>query len=118
MGCRVVSIERLPELAEAARRRLDAAGYGEAVEIRVGDGTVGAPEDAPWGRIIVTAAAPHIPVALREQLDPSGGRLVLPVGSRWQQELTLVIRSGQEWREERAGGCVFVPLVGVDGFEP
>jgi protein-L-isoaspartate(D-aspartate) O-methyltransferase len=116
LGCQVVSMERLPELADAARERLAAAGYGESVEIRVGDGTLGAPDGAPWPRIIVTAAAPHVPTALREQLDPDGGRLVLPVGSRWQQELTVVVRRGQEWREDRAGGCVFVPLVGEDGF--
>jgi protein-L-isoaspartate(D-aspartate) O-methyltransferase len=117
MGCRVVSIERLPELAEGARARLEAAGFGQAVDVRVGDGTLGEPGGAPWPRIIVTAAAPRIPVALREQLDPEGGRLVLPVGSRWQQELTLVVRNGDLWREDHAGGCVFVPLVGADGFD-
>jgi protein-L-isoaspartate(D-aspartate) O-methyltransferase len=116
MGCRVVSIERLPELADAARRRLGTLGLAESVEIRVGDGTLGDPEGAPYPGIIVTAAAPRVPEALREQLDPDGGRLVVPVGSRWQQELTLIVRHGDEWIERPEGGCVFVPLIGEAGF--
>ncbi len=117
LGCHVVTIERLPDLAASARERLVRLGYGDAVEIRVGDGTLGDPEGAPYPRIIVTAAAPRIPTSLREQLDPVGGRLVLPVGARWEQELVLVIRDGDEWHEQRAGGCVFVPLVGAEGFQ-
>jgi protein-L-isoaspartate(D-aspartate) O-methyltransferase len=116
MGCQVVSIERLPELADAARRRLEALDLPGSVEIRVGDGTLGDPAGAPYPGIIVTAAAPRMPEALREQLDPNGGRLVVPVGSRWQQELTLVVRQGDEWREHPEGGCVFVPLIGEAGF--
>jgi protein-L-isoaspartate(D-aspartate) O-methyltransferase len=118
LGCRVVSIERLPELAAGARERLDALGLGDHVEIRVGDGTLGDPDGAPYPGIIVTAAAPKIPMALREQLDRDGGRLVVPVGSRWQQELMLVIRNGDEWVERPEGGCAFVPLIGAEGFGP
>ena len=116
LGCRVVTIERFPELAEAARAQLERLGYGDAVEVRVGDGTLGDPESAPYPRIVVTAAAPHIPDPLRQQLDPEGGRLVIPVGRRWSQMLVVVERRGDEWLERDAGECVFVPLVGEEGF--
>jgi protein-L-isoaspartate(D-aspartate) O-methyltransferase len=116
MGCRVVSIERFAELADEARLRLDELGYGDAVEIRTGDGTLGDPAGAPYPRIIVTAAAPRIPESLRLQLDPDGGRLVIPVGRRWSQMLEVVDRRGDEWHERDAGECVFVPLVGEEGF--
>ena len=117
MGCRVTSIERLPDLAAGARERLERLGLGDLVTIRVGDGSLGDPEGAPYPRIIVTAAAPKVPEPLREQLDPHGGRLVVPVGGRWQQELIVVVRRGEaDWIEQTAGGCVFVPLVGEAGF--
>jgi protein-L-isoaspartate(D-aspartate) O-methyltransferase len=116
LGCRVVSIERLPELADAARERLEGLGYGEAVDVRVGDGTLGDPAGAPYPRIVVTAAAPQVPDPLRDQLDPDGGRLVIPVGRRWSQMLLVVERRGDEWTERSAGECVFVPLVGEGGF--
>jgi len=115
MGCRVLGIERVPELAATARARLASLGYGEAVEVRAGDGTAGDPDGAPWTRILVAAAAQKIPLALAEQLA-EGGRLVIPVGSRWEQELTLVERREGGLRTSRHGGCVFVPLVGEGGF--
>ncbi|HYM84186.1 MAG TPA: protein-L-isoaspartate(D-aspartate) O-methyltransferase [Candidatus Dormibacteraeota bacterium] len=116
LGCRVVSIERFAELADLARERLERLGYGDAVEIRVGDGSLGDPAGAPYSRIIVTAAAPHMPDPLREQLDPDGGRLVIPVGRRASQVLAVVDRRGDEWVERSAGDVVFVPLVGEEGF--
>jgi protein-L-isoaspartate(D-aspartate) O-methyltransferase len=115
MGCRVVGIERVPELAAAARRRLAGLGYGASVEIRVGDGTLGAPEEAPWSRILVAAAAPRVPEALTDQLADDG-RLVIPVGARWEQNLLLVERDGPNLRTTNHGGCVFVPLVGEGGY--
>jgi protein-L-isoaspartate(D-aspartate) O-methyltransferase len=118
MGCVVVSIERHRELADQARANLAAAGYGDAVEIRIGDGSLGDPQGAPWAWIIVAAAAPRIPEALREQLDPAGGRLVLPVGGRMEQRLVLVIRRGDEWLEQDDGSVVFVPLIGTEGYRP
>ncbi len=125
LGCRVLSIERWPELARAAGERLASLGMsaepGESrdgtVEVRVGDGTLGDPEGAPHPRIIVTAAAPRIPDTLRAQLA-DGGRMVVPVGSRDQQELLLVERRGDEWLERSDGPCVFVPLLGSEGFGP
>ena len=115
LGCRVLSLERQAELAASARERLARLGYGEAVEIRVGDGSLGAPDDAPFEGIIVTAGAPRIPDALREQLA-EGGRLVVPVGSRNSQDLVHVERRGDEWIERSDGPCLFVPLVGEGGW--
>jgi protein-L-isoaspartate(D-aspartate) O-methyltransferase len=110
----VVSIERVPELAERARAALRRAGY-ENVEVRVGDGSLGVPERAPYDRIAVAAAAPVVPPALYEQLAESG-RLVLPRGGRWGQELVLVERTPQGPVERRSVSCRFVPLVGEEGF--
>ena len=117
MGCRVVSIERHPSLADAARERLTRLGYGANVEIRVGDGSVGDPAGAPWRGILVAAAAPSIPDALREQLAVDGGRLVIPVGTRDRQNLIAVERAGDTWTEVNDGPVAFVPLVGEAGFD-
>jgi protein-L-isoaspartate(D-aspartate) O-methyltransferase len=117
LGCSVVSIERHASLAASARERLERLGYGERVEIRVGDGSIGDPAGAPWRGILVAAAAPHIPDALRVQLEPDGGRLVIPVGNRDRQDLILVSRSGDTWTETNDGPVVFVPLIGAQGFE-
>ncbi|HET9344626.1 MAG TPA: protein-L-isoaspartate(D-aspartate) O-methyltransferase [Candidatus Limnocylindrales bacterium] len=116
LGATVLSIERQPELAALARERLARLGLAGAVEVRIGDGSVGDPGGAPWDGIIVTAAAPSIPAPLREQLSPDGGRLVIPVGDRRRQDLLLVTRRGNEWLEKNDGPCVFVPLVGAEGF--
>jgi protein-L-isoaspartate(D-aspartate) O-methyltransferase len=116
LGARVVSIERQPELATSARERLAELGFGEQVEVRLGDGSLGDPTGAPWDGILVAAAAPAIPVSLREQLSPNGGRLVIPVGERRRQDLLLVIRHGDTWDERNDGSVVFVPLVGKQGF--
>jgi protein-L-isoaspartate(D-aspartate) O-methyltransferase len=115
MGCAVLGIERLPELAEAARGRLDALGFGARVKIRVGDGSLGAPDFAPWARIIVAAAAPAVPDALTKQLADRG-RLVIPVGGRWEQDLILVERHGADLVTTNHGPCVFVPLLGAGGW--
>lgn len=115
MGCDVLGIERLPELADAARERIDALAFGARVEIRVGDGSLGWPADGPWSRIIVAAAAPAVPDALVQQLA-DGGRLVIPVGGRREQELVLVERRGAELATTNHGPCVFVLLRGAGGW--
>jgi protein-L-isoaspartate(D-aspartate) O-methyltransferase len=116
MGCAVVSVERLDDLAVDAHERLRALGYEDRVEIHVADGTLGYPPRAPYRGIVVGAAAPTVPAPLREQLDADGGRLVVPVGPRHTQELTVVTRQGEQWAERAAGGCIFVPLIGAEGF--
>jgi protein-L-isoaspartate(D-aspartate) O-methyltransferase len=121
MGCRVTSMERIPELATTARERLARLGYGDRVKIRVGDGSaagaggVAGPGSAPWPFILVAAAAPRIPTALTDQLA-DGGRLVIPVGRRYEQELVLVERDGTNFRTTNHGRCVFVPLIGEGGW--
>ena len=103
------------EGVEAAQRRIADVGLADRVTIKVADGSLGDPDGAPWDGIIVTAAAPAIPIELRDQLA-EGGRLVIPVGSRDLQTLMLVVRHGNDWHETPHGACVFVPLVGPGGF--
>ena len=110
----VFTIERIPELAEQARLNLEAAGY-DRVSVHEGDGTLGLPEQAPFGAIAVAAAAPGMPQELYEQLEPRG-RLVVPVGGRGGQRLELIIRSPEGPAIVRSVPCRFVPLVGEGGF--
>ena len=114
LAAEVVTIERIPELAELARRNLAAAGY-ERVEVRLGDGTVGVPDRAPFDAIAVAAAVPGLPESLYEQLEPRG-RLVVPVGTRRAQELQVVVRSPEGPAVIHSVPCRFVPLVGEEGF--
>jgi protein-L-isoaspartate(D-aspartate) O-methyltransferase len=114
LAAEVVSIERIPELAEEARARLREAGYPD-VEVRVGDGSLGVPELAPFDAIAVAAAAPGIPHALYDQLA-DGGRLVVPRGSRRGQDLVLVVRTPEGPVERSSISCRFVPLLGDEGF--
>jgi len=115
MGARVTSIERHAALADEARRRLAEHGYGERVEVLVGDGTQGWPAKAPYQSVMVTAGGPSVPQPLLEQLDRSGGRLVMPVGDRHHQFLTLVERYESELTSTELEPVVFVPLIGRFG---
>jgi protein-L-isoaspartate(D-aspartate) O-methyltransferase len=115
LAAEVVTIERVPELAEQAKENLRVAGY-EDVDVRVGDGTLGVPERAPYAAIAVAAAAPGLPQPLYEQLEP-GGRMAIPVGGRRAQELQLVVRSPEGPAIIRSVPCRFVPLVGEEGFD-
>ena len=114
LAAEVVGIERVPELAESARAALAAAGYDD-VEVRTGDGTLGVPERAPFDGIAVAAAAPRPPAALVEQLG-LGGRLVVPVGTRRDQRLEVLVRTEGGVERGRSTPCRFVPLVGAEGF--
>jgi protein-L-isoaspartate(D-aspartate) O-methyltransferase len=114
LGAKVTSVERHEELAAGARERLRAAGYLQ-VEVEVGDGTQGWPARAPYRSVLVTAGGPSIPQPLLEQLDRDGGRLVMPVGSREHQFLTLVERDGENVRSTELDPVVFVPLIGRYG---
>jgi protein-L-isoaspartate(D-aspartate) O-methyltransferase len=114
LAAEVHSIERIPELAAAARERLARAGY-ERVHVHVGDGTLGLPEHAPFDAIAVAAAAPGFPQTLYEQLNPRG-RLVVPVGDARGQRLEVVVRSPEGPAVVRSVPCRFVPLVGAEGF--
>ncbi len=114
LAAEVVTIERMPELAERARGALLEAGH-ERVEVRIGDGSLGVSDRAPFDAIAVAAAAPTVPPALYAQLV-EGGRLVLPRGSRWGQDLVLVVRTDEGPLERASVPCRFVPLVGVEGF--
>lgn len=109
LGAEVYSIERIPELAERAARTLEELGY--QVRVRVGDGTEGWPEEAPFDRIIITAAAKRVPEPLLEQLA-DGGVLVAPLGDFWLQYLTVIEKRGGKLRREVGEPCAFVPLVG------
>jgi protein-L-isoaspartate(D-aspartate) O-methyltransferase len=111
----VFTVERFESLAERARSILADLGYRN-VAVIVGDGTLGYPDRAPYDRIIVTAAAPQIAQPWVDQLC-DGGRLVLPLGQRWSQMLTVATKEGGRIRTEGHGGCVFVPLVGEHGWE-
>lgn len=114
--CRqVYSVERVAALAERARQTLADLGCDE-VEVVVGDGSLGWPEAAPYDRIIVTAAAPKVADPWIEQLV-DGGRLVVPLGDRWGQMLTVVTKRGAKTKQESICGCVFVPLVGEHGWQ-
>jgi protein-L-isoaspartate(D-aspartate) O-methyltransferase len=114
LGTEVVTIERIPELAERARASLAAAGYPQ-VDVRVGDGTLGVPELAPFDAIAVAAAAPAFPETLYEQLRPRG-RLVVPVGGEHMQRLEVIVRSPEGPAVVHSVPCRFVPLVGREGF--
>lgn len=112
----VYTIERIPQLADFARRNLERTGYADRVNVIVGDGTLGYESAAPYDKIIVTAAAPKIPSRLLHQLAEPG-RMVIPVGSRLEQVLLLVDKEvGGKIKITESIPCVFVPLIGEDGW--
>jgi protein-L-isoaspartate(D-aspartate) O-methyltransferase len=111
----VWTIERHAELAQRAREILAELGYAN-VQVVHGDGSRGLPEHAPFDRIVVAAGAPRIPEALLAQLA-DGGRLIVPVGTREEQQLELVRKLGDQISVSRHELCRFVPLVGEEGWE-
>ncbi len=115
LAAEVWTIERHQELADKAREILSRLGYRN-VHVVVGDGSVGLPEPAPFDGILVAAAAPKISDSLLEQLADSG-RLVVPVGSRFEQQVQVVRKIGGEIAVTTQDACRFVPLVGKEGWE-
>jgi protein-L-isoaspartate(D-aspartate) O-methyltransferase len=113
---RVTSLERVPELAETARERLDELGI-EGVDVIVADGSRGHPEGAPYDAIAVHAATPEAPHSLIGELA-SGGRLVVPIATGSADLLTAFVRENGNLRQESIGPCRFVPLIGAEGFNP
>src|SRR5204863_210694 len=105
---RVCSIERLPRLAERARALLERLGY-DNVWVRVGSGTLGWPDEAPFDRILVTAGGPSVPPPLFQQLG-EGGRMVVPIGDAVNQTLTVVEKIGGAMKTRLCGECKFVKL--------
>jgi protein-L-isoaspartate(D-aspartate) O-methyltransferase len=114
LGARVYTVERLPGLAAEAQRRLEAAGF-TGIHFRVGDGTLGWPEEAPFDRIVVTAGAPDVPIALLSQLG-EGGILVVPIGDDRKQDLVRFRRGEGRVTRERLCACSFVKLIGAEGW--
>lgn len=112
---RVFTVERIGPLARRARELLDRLGYHRVVLLQ-GDGTLGWKEHAPYDAIIVTAGAPCVPASLSAQLA-EGGRLVIPVGSRFVQNLIRITHHAGGDDREDLGGCVFVNLVGQEGWD-
>jgi protein-L-isoaspartate(D-aspartate) O-methyltransferase len=110
----VFAVERIASLAQAARVALEAAGLRN-VTVLVGDGTLGWRPFAPYDAILVAAASPEIPAPLVEQLAPDG-RLIIPLGNRTSQVLTLARRAGNEVRTSTVADVRFVPLLGEFGF--
>lgn len=114
LAAEVIAIERIPALAELARKNLTAANI-DNVEIVCGDGTLGYGPGAPYDAIVVAAAAPELPPALVEQLA-TGGRIVIPVGTRFMQDLAVYTKNARGLQRSSGDPCVFVPLVGERGW--
>jgi protein-L-isoaspartate(D-aspartate) O-methyltransferase len=111
----VCAVERLEVLLEPARARLARLGFRN-VRWRLGDGAIGWPQTAPFAGVLVAAAAPTLPTALADQLA-EGGRLVIPLGSRDEQDLVLVRRRGDRFSERSLGPVRFVPMVSPHAFQ-
>lgn len=114
LASEVHTLERIQSIASKAEERLKGLGYSN-VHIHVADGTIGLPDESLFDGIIVTAGAPRIPDQYIEQLKP-GGRLVIPVGSRYSQVLYQVTKTQDGIREVMSTSCVFVPLIGSEGW--
>ena len=115
IAAEVFTVERIPALTKNAEEILRELGYNN-VRFLVGDGTKGWPEEAPFDGIVVTAGAPRAQEPLIEQLD-EGGRLVIPVGGNWTQDLTVVRKVKGKIEEKSVCGCIFVPLLGEFGWK-
>ena len=111
----VITVERLPGLAEAARKTLDSLGY-KNIRVRLAEPTIGWQLEAPYDAIMVTAGAPRVPDSLLSQLE-IGGRMVIPVGQRYEQDLYKITRGKDKNVVENLGGCRFVSLIGEGAWD-
>ena len=111
----VVTTERVPVLAETAKKVLDNLGYTN-IKVYPAEETLGWPSEAPYDAIVVTAGAPRVPADLLAQLS-FGGRMVIPVGSQYVQELFKITRRRRKSIVQNLGGCRFVSLIGKDAWE-
>ena len=114
-GGRVVTVERVPALADSAKNLLEELGDGDAIDFRLGDATAVLPADERYDGILVAAAAPEVPTPLYDRLA-IGGRLVVPVGGEWSQTLTVVRRTTDGPETRSLGACRFVKLIGEAGW--
>lgn len=114
VSSQVFTIERVPELSLSARQKIEGLGYSNVV-FRVGDGTIGWPEYAPYDRVLITAGAPDIPNSLFNQVV-DGGIMVVPIGDRNYQILNVVKNDGGNPKTEKSVECTFVPLLGKEGW--
>jgi len=111
----IVTVEIIPQLAESAKRVLEKLGYSN-IKVRIAGKSLGWSEEAPYEAIIVSAGAPSVPQVFLDQLAWKG-RLVIPVGSRWQQELLKIKKYKKGNKVENLGGCYFVPLIGEGAWK-
>jgi len=116
LSYKVYTVERIKSLSEKAQEILKKLKY-ENIYFKVGDGTEGWKEFAPYDRIIVTASSNSIPEPLIEQLSQNKGRLVIPIGEKFSQVLTLVIKDKENLEKKEICDCVFVPLIGKYGYK-
>ncbi len=116
MGCQVYTIERHIPLLQKARKRFDSLGYHNIIS-RGGDGTLGWDEYAPYDAIIVTAGAPDVPEPLVKQLNPNGGRLIIPIGERDVQKMYLIRSAEGKLAVQELPEFKFVPLIGKEGWK-
>ena len=114
LSSRVYTIERIKSLLGNARKLLSRLGY-DNILFKAFDGTLGWKEYAPFDAIMVTAGAPHLAKPLIDQLADNG-RMIIPVGDRYSQELIKIVRKGKEFKQESLGGCRFVNLIGAHGW--
>jgi protein-L-isoaspartate(D-aspartate) O-methyltransferase len=112
---KVITVERIPQLIEAARKTLESLGY-KNVEMRLAGAGLGCLPDTPYDAIMVTAGAPFVPDVLRNQLK-YGGRMVIPVGSRLEQKLLKITKARVRDKVQNLSGCRFVPLIGEDAWK-
>jgi len=115
LSSRVYTVERIKSLLINARKLLAKLGY-DNILFKAFDGTLGWKEYAPFDAIMVTAGSPNVPEPLKEQMADNG-RMIIPVGDRYTQELIKITRKGEDFEQECLGGCRFVNLIGVHGWK-